>query len=55
MGRGRNRSQESGKQTYITELPEYARPYYENLMERTEAESLKEYTPYEKSENSTVW
>jgi len=47
MGKGRNRSQESGKQTYITELPEYARPFYENLMERTEAESLKDYTPYE--------
>ena len=47
MGKGRNRSQESGRQTYITELPEYARPYYENLMERTEAESLKQYTPYE--------
>lgn len=47
MGKGRNKSQESGRQTYITELPEYARPYYENLMERTEAESLKDYTPYE--------
>ena len=47
MGKGRNRSQESGRQTYITELPEYARPFYENLMERTEAESLKEYTPYQ--------
>lgn len=47
MGKGRNRSQESGKQTYITELPEYARPYYENLMERTEAESLKQYTPFQ--------
>ena len=46
MGKGR-RQAETGKQTYVTELPEYARPYYENLMERTEAESNKQYTPFE--------
>lgn len=46
MGKGR-RSTQSSKQTIVNELPEYARPFYENLMERTEAESLQQYTPYE--------
>jgi hypothetical protein len=46
MGKG-SRSTQSGKQTIVNELPEYARPFYENLMERTEAESLNQYTPYE--------
>jgi hypothetical protein len=46
MGKGR-RQAETGKQTYVQELPEYARPYYENLMERTEAESNKQYTPFQ--------
>lgn len=32
--------------TYTSNLPEYARPYYERLMDRTEAESNREYTPY---------
>jgi hypothetical protein len=31
----------------ISMLPEYARPFYENMMERAEAESLGQYTPYE--------
>jgi hypothetical protein len=46
MGKG-NKSTQSGKQTIVNELPEYARPFYENLMKRTEAESLNQYTPYE--------
>jgi len=46
MGKGRRQAQ-TDKQTIVQELPEYARPFYENLMERTEAESLKEYTPYQ--------
>jgi len=46
MGKGRSQA-ETGKQTYVQELPEYARPYYENLMERTEAESNKQYTPFQ--------
>ena len=54
MGRVEDR-QETGKQTYVTELPEYARPYYENLMEPFEAESLKQYTPFEGQQNSAVW
>lgn len=30
-----------------TNLPEYARPYFESLMERAESESQRPYTPYE--------
>lgn len=30
-----------------TNLPEYARPYYENLLQRGQAESYREYTPYQ--------
>ena len=30
-----------------TNLPEYARPYFENLLERAQAESYRGYTPYE--------
>jgi len=37
-------SQEST--SYQTNLPEYAQPYYEEMMARTQAESIKPYTPY---------
>jgi hypothetical protein len=30
-----------------TNLPEYARPYFENLLKRTQAESYRDYVPYE--------
>ena len=30
-----------------TNLPEYARPYFENIMQRGQAESYRPYTPYE--------
>jgi hypothetical protein len=30
-----------------TNLPEYARPYFENLLQRTQAESYRQYQPYE--------
>jgi hypothetical protein len=30
-----------------TNLPEYARPYFENIMQRGQAESYRAYTPYE--------
>lgn len=46
MGKG-SKSTQSGKQTVVNELPAYARPFYENLMRRTEAESLQQYTPYQ--------
>jgi len=29
-----------------TNLPEYAKPYFENIMERAQAESYRPYTPY---------
>ena len=32
--------------TYTTNLPEYARPYYERMVERSEALSQEEYQPY---------
>jgi hypothetical protein len=44
MGKGGGSSDQ--KVTQIQELPEYARPFYENLMGRAEAESLGGYTPY---------
>ena len=45
MGKGNKQSQ-SSTQTQITELPDYARPYFENIMKRAEADSLNEYQPY---------
>ena len=30
-----------------TNLPEYARPYFENLLQRGQAESYRQYTPYQ--------
>ena len=45
MGKGNKQSQ-SSTQTQITELPDYARPYFENIMKRAEADSLNQYQPY---------
>lgn len=37
-----------GAQTVTqTNLPEYARPYFENLLQRGQAESYRQYTPYQ--------
>lgn len=44
MGKGGGSSDE---QTIITELPEYARPYFMRMMERAEAESRVPYLRYE--------
>jgi len=42
-----NQSQQPTQQTVTqTNLPEYARPYFENLLQRGQAESYREYTPY---------
>ena len=46
MGKG-NKQVKAGEQTVINSLPDYARPYFENLMERAEAESLQGYQPYQ--------
>ena len=45
MGKG-NKSAQSGKQTIVNELPDYARPYFTNIMKRAEADSLNQYQPY---------
>ena len=45
MGKG-NKQAQTSTQTQITELPDYARPYFENIMERAEAESLNQFQPY---------
>lgn len=47
MGKGRSSAPAAQKQTVVNELPEYARPYFENVMERAEAESLTQYQPYQ--------
>ena len=46
MGKG-NKQAQSSTQTQITELPDYARPYVDNLLKRTEAESLNQYQPFQ--------
>jgi hypothetical protein len=45
MGKGSN--QPTKNVTETTNLPEYARPYFENLVQRGQAESYRQYTPYE--------
>lgn len=48
MGKGSSAPAQPQSQTVTqTNLPEYARPYFENLLERSQAESYREYTPYE--------
>lgn len=44
LGGGSSGSQEST--SYQTNLPEYAQPYYEEMMDRTQKESLRPNTPY---------
>ena len=45
MGKG-NKQAQTSTQTQITELPDYARPYFTNIMKRAEADSLNQYQPY---------
>ena len=46
MGKGRQSA--PAEQTVVqSNLPKYVRPYFERLLERTEAESNREYEPYE--------
>lgn len=48
MGKGGGGSPQPQSQTVTqTNIPEYARPYFENILERGQAESYREYTPYE--------
>ena len=40
-------TQQVNSTTTTNNLPEYARPYYENILQRSQAESYRPYTPYE--------
>jgi len=44
---GGGSSQPTQQTVTQTNLPEYARPYFENIMQRAQAESYRPYTPYE--------
>ena len=46
-GGGPPPAQQVTSTTTTSNLPEYARPYFENLMQRAQAESYRPYTPYE--------
>ena len=45
MGKGGG-SQPTHNTTTTSNIPEYARPYFENLLERGQAESYRQYQPY---------
>jgi hypothetical protein len=48
MGKGGGGSPQPQSQTVTqTNLPEYARPYFENILERAQTESYRPYTAYE--------
>jgi hypothetical protein len=47
MGKGGGSSQPTQHNVTQTNLPEYAKPYFENIMQRAQAESYRPYTPYE--------
>jgi len=40
-------TQQVNSTTTTNNLPEYARPYYENVLNRAQAESYRDYTPYQ--------
>ena len=45
---GKGRQQAPAEQTVVqSNLPKYVQPYFERLLDRTEAESKREYEPYE--------
>jgi hypothetical protein len=47
MGKGGGGAQPSQQTVTQTNLPEYARPYFENIMQRAQAESYRGYQPYQ--------
>ena len=47
MGKGDGGSQPTSQTITQTTLPEYARPYFENIMNRAQAASYQQYTPYQ--------
>jgi hypothetical protein len=46
MGKGGGSPPPSSSTVTQTNLPEYVEPYFKRLLERTESESKREYTPY---------
>ena len=44
---GKGSSAPSSQQIQQTNLPDYAEPYFKRLLDRTEAQSLTDYTPFE--------
>jgi hypothetical protein len=46
-GGGGGQPQQVTTTSSTSNLPEYARPYFENLMQRGQAESYRQYQPYE--------
>ena len=47
MGKGGGGGAPTQQTVTQTNLPEYARPYFENLLQRGQAESYRQYTPYQ--------
>lgn len=47
MGKSSSQPTQQNVRTETSNLPEYARPYFTNIMERAQAESYRPYTPYE--------
>jgi len=46
MGKGGGQPTQTKQEITQTNLPEYVRPYFERLLQRTESESKREYEPY---------
>lgn len=47
MGKGGSAPKTQTVKNETSNLPEYAKPYFQNLMNRAQAESYRPYTPYE--------
>ena len=47
MGGGSSGPSHTSSTNTTTNLPEYVKPYFENLLQRGQAESYRDYTPYE--------
>lgn len=47
MSGGSSAPTQQNVKTETSNLPEYARPYFDNIMQRAQAESYREYTPYD--------
>ena len=45
-GKGGGGGQPTSQTVTQTNLPEYARPYFENLLNRTQSQSYQQYQPY---------